>query len=230
MRTTSTPEPEAGTQGNAGYLILVGNILGGATGAASERSSSANLSAVWWQERPNDPPALTGPCRAELADDAGVVVAQSRFDPVSEISISTNTESKSSEIVGPFTVSLNWARAATTLRIFCGEQELFARRRSTHVPQVNIAVPAENQTLKGRAAVTWNAIDADSDTSGAALQFQVQVQNADKTWSALNSLGTTTAHEIDTSLLSEGSHQLRVMATDGFNTTFALRAIIVKNQ
>lgn len=105
------------------------------------------------------------------------------------------------------------ARVAITRQ----QAEQASATASQHAPQVSFSQPAPGQTLSGEQTIRWEANDPDGDP----LQFDLLYSlDAGTSWLPL-ALGL---HQTETTLVASqlwptGEVWLRVIASDGFNTT-----------
>jgi hypothetical protein len=194
------------------YLIVAGSV--------NTTTNTVQIYSSFLQDVPNTPPSNAGVCAVELVNGTGTVLSISRFDP--------GVESVGAEITIPdiFDVSLPWDASAQQLRIVCSTSTLLTQPRSPNAPTADIVGIANGDVLSGSIAFTWTG----SDTDGDALQFQPQFSADGTTWSPLAPLGTALQMSLDTRLLPSGAgRRLRVLATDGLNTSYAERTVTISN-
>lgn len=215
------------------YLIVSGYV--------NTDTSSAELTSAFLQEVPNDPPSATGLCTIELLDESDAVLSSDRVTPGVEIHVDQVEAgcsrcqaegSPTSELAlaaGPqyFSVSLSWNDNAKKIRVSCDGTVLLTVERTSASPTVDFVGLANGDTLSGVETLTWTGSDAD----GPGLAYQSQFSNdAGASWTPLMPLGPGTSFDLDTTLLPSGSDvQLRIMATDGFNTSYVTRTVNIVN-
>jgi len=105
--------------------------------------------------------------------------------------------------------------------------DLLTVSKSPNAPAITIASPAEGVTLSGDQAVSWTG----SAVDGNALNYQLQTSaDGGLSWSPLTPLQPSTSFTLATTgLPSLNGVQLRVLATDGFNTSLAVRTVSISN-
>ncbi len=204
------------------------------SGAVDTGAGSARLDAVFASAEAIGVPTSEGTCSVALLDDANEVLNSIPFTPDGEsdpdlFSTSGASPAPSGTASGPvpFSVSVPWDEAARSLQIACNGTTLLTRMRSTAAPSVAFTKPAEGATLSGPVQVTWTGSDADTSALAYQLQFS---EDGGASWRPLNALGPDAAYSLDTTLLPSGpNHKLRVLASDGFNTAYATRAVTITN-
>ncbi|NJM42668.1 MAG: Ig-like domain-containing protein [Anaerolineae bacterium] len=205
--------PQSTTRAAATQYLIV-------SGQTNTSSNSAQIYSAFLQDAPNTPPSTVGACAAELTSAGGAILSSSRFDP-------GVSSAEGFGIPDIFDVSLPWDASAQQLRIVCSASTLLTQPRTANAPTTDIAGIANNDVLSGSIAFTWTGSDADSDP----LQFQPQFSaDGGGTWSPLAPLGTALQMGLDTRLLPSGAgKRLRVLATDGLNTSYAERTVTISN-
>lgn len=210
------------------YLIVSGSI--------DIVSSNIDLNPAYLQELPNDPPSATGTCTIELLDENSNVLVSDFTTPGDEVIIESdeeqtsyvqNEDSRESAEPQFLSVSLPWDDTAAKLRISCEGKELLTYVRSVNPPTVDFFGLSEGANLSGSQVITW----AGSDLDGSNLAYQLQFsENGGTSWRPLMPLGLETSFSLDTTLLSSGlNQQLRILVTDGFDTSYSTRTINIIN-
>jgi hypothetical protein len=104
-----------------------------------------------------------------------------------------------------------------------GDQVLAERRASAGPPSVRILTPRPDAHWDGARTVTWEAADADGDQLTFAVQYSA---DNGATWLPVAAGVQGTSLDVDADLLA-GSREclVRVIASDGFNTTVAVSGV-----
>ncbi len=205
------------------YLIVSGYIF--------TATNTVELAPAFLQDAPNDPPAANGPCSVQLLDGANAVLASDFAQLASPVEI-TPADPNAAPIetvkADPFfSVSLPWSNAAAKLRIACGATVLLTKTRSANAPAVNFSNVSDGATLSGSVPITWTGSDANGDSLAYQLQFS---DDNGATWTPLMPLAAKTGLTLDTTSLPSGpNRKLRILASDGFNTSFAVRTVTLSN-
>ena len=111
-----------------------------------------------------------------------------------------------------------WHPDTARVSIFHGDQELAAREISPNEPEVHVLSPNGGEVFGGEALpIAWEANDNDDDP----LTFTVLYSSDEgATWLTLATGLEQTSLEADSGMLSgSGSALIRVMVSDGLNTT-----------
>lgn len=116
-----------------------------------------------------------------------------------------------------FSYQLAKADGICALQLLHNDQLLAERRVTANAPTVEIITPAGGTHWDGLSTISWTANDADDDP----MQYMVFYSPDDgMTWVYLAGPISDTQLQIDSSLLQGSiSAQVRVVATDGFNTS-----------
>ncbi len=95
------------------------------------------------------------------------------------------------------------------------------RSRSAHAPSVSIVSPTAGSVVTDTLAVRWEAADADEDWLSYTIQYSADLGES---WLALATSIYTNTLTVEAGGLpgSSGQSLLRVLATDGANTTIAV--------
>ncbi len=152
-----------------------------------------------------------GPYAVDLLDEKGNVLATHRFAPMA---VSNGEPSDS----GPFHLLLPWTDGTSTVVFRYLDQEIGRVKASRHAPEVAFTSPAEGVAwgASGSQTIAWTGHDADGDPLQYLLQYS---SDGGQSWEVLAPNLTDTSFEIDTSYLPGSDHaQLRLLASDGFNT------------
>ncbi len=122
-----------------------------------------------------------------------------------------------------FSLLAPWDPAAKSIVLLHNGQVAATRQASANSPMVNLTFPNGGETLNGQAATfAWTA----SDTDGDPLTYEVDysVDNG-STWKTLAINWTSKTYPVDlTGLVGSTQALIRVIATDGFNSTQAQSA------
>jgi hypothetical protein len=206
------------------YLIV--------SGFMDVEAGQTNLDPLYLQAQPNDLPALSGVCSAELVDELGVVVASDSFTPGVRLSVqyrddtSIHSDTAAAGGAQPFSVSLPWPDLARMLRLSCHGTVLFTQQRSARAPQVDFIGLANGAKLTGTQSLRWQGGDAD----GPKLAYRLELsEDGGANWTPLTALSQGTGYGLNTSLLSSGPKRLRVLVTDGFDSAWATRSVTFVN-
>lgn len=117
-----------------------------------------------------------------------------------------------------FAFAVPMPAGTTKVLLVKGAQTLATQQASAHPPTIAITAPVAGDTWTGQQTITWTATDADSDP----LTYTVTYSPDGKTWYPMAVDTTDKQFTFNTSDLTPGSSEtFRVMASDGFNTTFA---------
>ncbi len=161
-----------------------------------------------------------------LANSQGSLLAQYPFTPRTQAvetysgpSGCTAAQANQAASVGSIIFELvPWATGATQVGIWHGDQVLVTRTVSAHAPTVQVLAPNGGGVVSGTTIpVSWSASDLDGDP----LTFSV-LYSADGggTWTTVATGLAGAAFNVDAALLAGSSSALiRVMASDGINTT-----------
>ena len=193
------------------------------SGTISSDTPAATISSVYQITVPVDPPS-TGSYTIRLENSSGQVQASYPFEPESPIDEKLNARSSPAAAdTLPFVLLLPRSPGSTRIVIAKGAQILATQTASAQSPSVSINFPNGGETLNGSVSTfRWTAGDGD----GNALAYTVQYStDAGSSWQTLTTDHTSTSLDVDLSLLP-GTTQglLRIIATDGFNTTQAQSA------
>ncbi|MFX0211710.1 MAG: hypothetical protein ACFFDT_37380, partial [Candidatus Hodarchaeota archaeon] len=95
-------------------------------------------------------------------------------------------------------------------------QVLASKTRSQNTPQVTITNPSEDDEIKPEIhEITWMGSDQDGDPLTYSVLFS---NNSGLNWGIIEIETTETNCEADFRYLTKGEYQLKVIATDGWNT------------
>lgn len=166
-------------------------------------------------------PRSDGPYTAKLVDSSGATVAQVPFMPElghGDPAPGSPTPPLSTE--GNFIVLLPTDGSANRVEILDNGSVIGSVTASPHRPTATITSPSSGDTLTGSSTdVHWAASDADGDALSAVVQYSA---DGGETWSTLTADVDTDHYAIDTSqLASSDDARIRVVVSDGFNTTAA---------
>lgn len=153
-----------------------------------------------------------GDLTVELRDDAGRVLASRPAEP---------TSGHGHETMG-FRALLPDVGTATGVVVRHGTRDLGGREASPAAPTVRLTGPGGDELAAGPIEVTWEAADADGETTDALLQASF---DDGATWVGLatSRAGARSATIDLTGFPQRGPVMLRVTVTDGFHTASAER-------
>jgi hypothetical protein len=116
----------------------------------------------------------------------------------------------------PFVLRVPLPPGATRLALMHGADELAAMELSTFAPTLAITEPPTGGEWSGEETIAWSASDGDGDP----LQYAVMYSpDGGETWLPL-AVDTTDAElSLDTSVLAGDEVLIKVLASDGLNTT-----------
>ena len=150
-------------------------------------------------------------------DAGGTVLASQGFTPYFRVwSMPGQVQDQ-----GVFSAELPLPAGTNCLRIVEGDQVLHEIPVSTSAPCVSIINPLPGASLSGTVNLEWTASDAD----GEALAYKVEYSPDGNRWIVLEPATASTQCTADFSRLPGGEQAaIRVTATDGINSTTAIRA------
>ena len=179
--------------------------------------STALLDPIWVittsTPTPNSPTG-TQYC-LEAQDAAGTALTSQCFD-LGFIDYDTGTDNN----VDTFNLMLPYPSGVTHIVLRKGSQILVSRPASASAPVVTIVSPNGGETwaASGTYTVSWTATDADHDP----LIYRILYSSDGSSWVPLGTSITETHLAVNASELAGGnSAYIRVLATDGVNTTVA---------
>jgi len=216
------------TAASGGYLIVTGYIDLG--------TQTATLAPAFLQDLPNDVPVPGGSCQAALLNQSASILSSADFDPGVDIHIDSQGTrggigggALAVPAAGPqfFSASLPWDPAAEELRVTCNGALYASRVRSQDAPQVAFVNVKNGDVLSGLFEVQWQSTDPDGPTTAYQLQLS---SDGGTTWTPLMPLSESTHFELDTTALASSPDvAVSVMATDGFNTSYATAQVQISN-
>ena len=161
-----------------------------------------------------------------LLGEGGETLAERRFDiPSGHIDMETEDGYKDSLVASPaFSELLPLPAGVVTIVLAGGDELLAARHRSGSAPTVEIYSPdaAGFADQPVNPAVLWQGFDADGDPLLYMVQYS---RDSGATWETIGTDLTGEQLAVNLSDLKGGrSAQVRVFATDGFNTGTAVSA------
>lgn len=166
-----------------------------------------------------------GTRRLELRDRTGKALFKLNF----EVFEMADSEQKAG--VTPFALVVPALRNVATVALLSEGKEVAQIKRSPNPPKVTLVSPKKGASLSEQTQIRWAASDADKDPLLFSLQYS---PDAGKTFVPLAVNLTKTEFLLDTSKIagSRGKRGLlRVIATDGLNTTIgAVHSISVPKQ
>ena len=153
-----------------------------------------------------------GPYTVELQDVSGKVIYSQHFD-LSQMSNDTpQTE-------GGFQLVLPWLEGAKKVVFKYQDQVIGHTLASAHAPTLTLTAPAGGETwaATGQQTITWSASDADHNPLSYMVQYSA---DGGKTWMMLAANLKDPSFTFDGDYLPGSDHGvIRVIASDGFNTT-----------
>jgi hypothetical protein len=180
--------------------------------------TSATLAPAYVLDLPADAaPTMTGEFVLELRDEDGAVLTTRSFDLLG------HTAHPGTEGPRAFVQLVPYDPSARSLVLRRGDQILASRTASASAPAVNILTPVEGAHWEGARTVSWEASDADGDD----LTFGVDYSTDNgRSWVPVAAGLTGTTFDLDADSL-QGSRDclVRVIATDGFNSTVAISGV-----
>ncbi len=190
-----------------GALLLRGRIAGAPGAYAVTQATVRVLTDV-----PPPPHVDGGFFKAELRGAAGLVLAETTFDPVWDTDGSGATQ-------GVYAVQLPWDDGAQSVVIGSGGATIWSRARSVHAPSVALTAPAPGAILTGIVPASWTAADDDGDPLVYAIEASL---DGGMTWLSWASGMTNAVADLDSRLIENTTNAwLRVSAWDGFDVALA---------
>lgn len=120
----------------------------------------------------------------------------------------------------PFFIQIPWISGIERLRVLEGEVVKTEQLRSNNPPQIDTSPSFTIDEEASTIALSWSAADLDGDSLTYRLDYQCE---GAAFWLPLASDLTKSSYTFDTSALPGGNNcQVRLMATDGFNTVEAI--------
>ena len=153
----------------------------------------------------------SGAFALELQDAAHAALFTRSFDLVTTHTGDPNT--------GSFFEIVPWQAGTARVVLRQGQTEISAVAVSSHAPQVTLLSPngGESWLPYGERTITWTATDDDGDALHYVLQYSV---DGGTTWTALATDLEEQSYTVDAGALAGStSARLRVIATDGINTS-----------
>lgn len=182
------------------YFLLSGYVSEDGTGEIlpGYRSPTAKLIAD---------PSSDGTHAVRFVDAQGSVLAEHAFTPEYG---DTGTY--------PFSVFVAYPEGTAAIHLVQGMTVQNTLTVSAHAPTVTLVTPNGGEHWDTRPeTITWTASDTDGDALTYAVQFSV---DGGQTWVAMMTGLTETSYTVDpTQLAGTESGLIRVIATDGVNTT-----------
>jgi hypothetical protein len=153
----------------------------------------------------------TGAFSIELRDASNTVLYTRNFD--------LDSSQHPGAFGQPFNQILPFDSRTQSIVLRHGLTVLATRTRTPNAPTVTIVTPQPGVHWNGARTVTWTASDPDGDPLNFAIHYSA---DNGQTWLPLAVNLTGTSYNVDAGLL-QGSRNclLRVIATDGINTTVA---------
>jgi Tol biopolymer transport system component len=151
-------------------------------------------------------------------DAAGATVATTRFDVAGDPDGAPAAGTAASLV----SLSVPLADGVQSVRISKDGATVYERARSAHAPVVSVTAPSGgSHSVATPLTVSWTGSDSDGD----ALTYTVSTStDGGTTWVPIASDVTTTSVTLTPTADQVGSMQVRVMASDGWNTSTATSA------
>jgi hypothetical protein len=153
-----------------------------------------------------------GPYTVEFQDGAGKVLYSQHFD----LAQMSNDDPQTS---GGFRLVLPWTEGTRKVVFLYNDKIISKTSASAHAPTLELTSPmgGESWAPTGKQTITWKASDADKNPLSYMLQYSA---DGGKTWEMLAANLQDTSFTFDGDYLPGSDHGvIRVLATDGFNTT-----------
>lgn len=161
------------------------------------------------------PEARTGSYSVEAVDASGTLLASQGFTPGFLVRSNPPREIDPAPVED---VPLLLPAATRKVRVLRGGALLAEKPVSASAPVVQLVSPAGSGRRSGPLTISWTASDADGDP----LEFDVEYSEDGQTWEVLASGLKATSHVEDLDDWPGGpAVRVRVLASDGFNTTAA---------
>lgn len=127
-----------------------------------------------------------------------------------------------SDDLAPLVEAVPYLAGTTRVQVVHGATVLAERAVSANAPNINFAT-LDVKEAADSLTLNWTASDLDGDTLSYALFYSA---DAGQTWSTLVTDLTETSYTLDTTHLAGSAQaQLRLLATDGVNTTATLSGL-----
>ena len=172
----------------------------------------------------------TGACSIELRDELGEPLFTRYFDAEGG-HIDDATPGVATALLPRFTQVLPLPAGVETITVLEGTSVLAERTRTAHAPTVEITSPTETGFAGAPDApvVTWTADDADADVLRFIVQYSPGLDPGTdgRIWHTLASDLSSDGAAVNPLLLPGGEEaRVRIIVTDGFNSTVALSPVI----
>jgi hypothetical protein len=125
--------------------------------------------------------------------------------------------------LAPLVEAVPYLAGTTRIQVVHGASVLAERAVSANAPSVNFAALDAKETAAATITLNWTASDLDGDALSYALFYSA---DAGQTWRTIATDLTATSYTLDTTRLAGSSQaQLRLLATDGVNTSATLSGL-----
>jgi sugar lactone lactonase YvrE len=207
-----TPRPSGGGEG---YLIVRGNV----DFIAGTAQFLPCLALTTTNSPPSESPGTN--FVLEALDDMGAVLQTIQF--ALQPSIFEGTDDTNTSLTADFVVSLNANPSIHTLLLSYNGGMLATLTASPTAPTLTLTAPNGGQNFaSGAISVAWSGSDSDGDTLAYTVQYSA---DDGASWETLAVDWPDQSMPIDSSILAATTQGLmRVIASDGFNTTIAQSA------
>lgn len=187
------------------YLLMIGEV--------NSATDTGTLGSIYMYPKPtgtNDAVG-EGDYRVDLQDAQGQVLFMRNFVPNIIAHSGGNSPIKGWNQVMPFITG------AQKLVLSHAGKRLDERLISAHAPTITLLAPQNATELTGLVEVRWQSTDADGDNLLYSIQYSA---DGGETWYAAAVDLTGTSYALDTTQLAGTTQgKLRILATDGVNTT-----------
>jgi Tol biopolymer transport system component len=168
------------------------------------------------------PLGSTGELGVRFLDGDGNVIATAGFDATHELTAIGAGQNSGELDSAPFAVNVPAVAGTAAIQITRGGDVIYQRDRSANAPAVEMTQPAPGTAFRpgDKVEVAWTSADADGDPLTQLVQLST---DGGRTWLPLGEDVTDSTFSFTVpTLAAVSTARLRVIATDGLNTTEAL--------
>ncbi|HBY93895.1 MAG TPA: hypothetical protein DEP84_07965 [Chloroflexi bacterium] len=170
-------------------------------------------------EGPFDASDPRGDYSLDLQTATGESLARHYFKLTYSKAMTITPGAASGSGTGHFTFVLPMPADARRIVLRRGETILIERVASPNAPIVAVVAPQGGEMISGKVTLAWTASDEDGDTLHYAVEY---TPDGGASWSPIAFDLTGTSLEVDTASWPGGAQaRIRLLASDGFNTTAA---------
>ncbi len=161
-------------------------------------------------------PSSLGNAELRLLDANQIVLYSTKFTP----SIAHADDGTSLEVATGSLIAVPVFSNGTTIQLYKDGVLQTSKTRSASAPSVTITSPPPGSTVSTGSTIQWTWSDTDGDSLKAHVLYS---HNAGSSWLPLGTNLSLTQISLDAAFLprSAGAAMIRVIVTDGFNTTTA---------